>query len=346
MRDPTLQQRPPVPTVESMSDSAIVVAGGTGDLGGRIARVLLDRGASVRALVRHGTVQDRTERLQRLGVETATVDLDSASEVRAACSGASCIVSALQGLRDVIVETQTSLLEAAIEAGVPRFIPSDYSIDFTRFPAGQNRNLDLRREFHERLDERSIQATTVFCGAFADLLTGQMPLLLFRVNRVLCWGNADQRMDFTTMDDTAAFVASAALDPSTPRFLRIAGDQVSARELTVIASEVTAKRFHLLRPGGLGMLSALIEIARAVAPEETELYPGLAGYAVHAQHVRRSSKAAAARQRSLSRNALDARARGDLSAPGEFLNHSGSCDEPCLCLMQPKESNTWQPVTT
>ena len=159
-------------------------------------------------------------------------------------------------------------------------------------------------------------------------------------------GNADQRMDFTTMDDTAAFVASAALDPSTPRFLRIAGDQVSARELTVIASEVTAKRFHLLRPGGLGMLSALIEIARAVAPEETELYPGLAGYAVHAQHVRRSSKAAAARQRSLSRNALDARARGDLSAPGEFLNHSGSCDEPCLCLMQPKESNTWQPVTT
>ena len=107
-----------------MSDSTIVVAGATGDLGGRIARALLERGASVRALVRHGTAQERTGRLQQLGVEIAGADLDSASEVRAACAGASCVVSALQGLRDVIVETQTSLLDGAIEAGVPRFIPS------------------------------------------------------------------------------------------------------------------------------------------------------------------------------------------------------------------------------
>jgi hypothetical protein len=41
------------------------------------------------------------------------------------------VVSALQGLRDVIVEMQTVLLYAAIKADAPRFIPSDYSIDFT-----------------------------------------------------------------------------------------------------------------------------------------------------------------------------------------------------------------------
>jgi hypothetical protein len=43
------------------------------------------------------------------------------------------------------------------------------------------------------------------------MLTGQMPLILFKWKRVLHWGSADQRMDFTTMDDTAAFTASAAL---------------------------------------------------------------------------------------------------------------------------------------
>jgi nucleoside-diphosphate-sugar epimerase len=48
-----------------------------------------------------------------------------------------------------------------------------------------------------------------------------MSLILFKLKRVLYWGNADQRMDFTTIDDTAAFTASAALDPSTPRFLRL-----------------------------------------------------------------------------------------------------------------------------
>ena len=109
---------------------------------------------------------------------------------------------------------------------------SDYSIDFTKFPPGENRNLDLRRELHERLDKTSISATTIFNGTFADMLTGQMPLVLFKLKRVIYWGDADQRMDFTTRDDRAAFTASAALDPSTPPFLRIAGDQLSARELT------------------------------------------------------------------------------------------------------------------
>jgi len=186
-------------------------------------------------------------------------------------------VSALAGLREVILETQTLLLDGAISAEVPRFIPSDYSIDFTKFAPGQNRNLDLRRDFHKRLDESSISAITIFNGAFTDMLTGQMPLILFKLNRVLYWENVDQRMDFTTIDDTARFTASAALDPSTPRFLRIAGDQLSARELVTVVSDVTGQKFRLLRAGGLGTLSTLIKIARAIASGGNQLYPAWQG---------------------------------------------------------------------
>ena len=260
-----------------MNDSNIVVAGATGNLGGRIARALLERGASVKALVRHGSAREKLERLQELGVTIVSVDFSSTSELTTACSRAFCVVSALSGLREVIVETQTVLLDAAIKAGVPRFIPSDYSIDFTKLPEGENRNLDLRREFHRRIAKTSISATTIFNGAFSHMLTGQMPLILFRLKRVLCWGNPDQRMDFTTIDNTAAFTASAALDPSTPRFLRIAGDELSARELMAVVSEVTGKQFRLFRPGGLGMLGALIRVARTVAPGGKELYPAWQG---------------------------------------------------------------------
>jgi nucleoside-diphosphate-sugar epimerase len=248
-----------------------------GNLGGRIVRALLARGAGVRALVRHGTTGDKLGRLQELGVTIANVDMSSACQVTLACLHASCVVSVLQGLGDVIVETQTVLLDAAIKAQVPRFIPSDYSIDFTRFPPGENRNLDLHRDFHKRLDKASISATTIFAGAFTDMLTGQMPLILFKLRRVLYWGDADQRMDFTTMDDTAAFTASAALDPSTPRFLRIAGDQLSARELTAVVSEVTGKKFRLFRAGSLRMLGTFIKVARMVSPGENELYPAWQG---------------------------------------------------------------------
>jgi uncharacterized protein YbjT (DUF2867 family) len=260
-----------------MNDSTIVVAGATGNLGGRIARALRERGASVTALVRQGTATEKLERLQKLGVTIARVDLNSTSQLKEACSGASCVVSALAGLANVIVDTQSVLLGAAVEVGVPRFIPSDFSIDFTKFPPGENRNLDLRRDFHKRLDQAPIAATTIFNGGFTELLTGQMPLILFKFQRVLYWGSADQHMDFTTIDNTAAFTACAALDPSTPRFLHIAGDRISARELTAVVSEVTGKQFRLFRAGRLGMLGTLIKVARTLAPGEKELYPAWQG---------------------------------------------------------------------
>jgi len=103
-------------------------------------------------------------------------------------------------------------------AGVPRIIPSDYSLDFTKFSLGENRNLDLRREFHGYLDKTSISATTIFNGAFAHLLTDQRPLILFKQKRVLNWGDADHRMGFTTIEDTATFTANAALGQAPPRY--------------------------------------------------------------------------------------------------------------------------------
>jgi nucleoside-diphosphate-sugar epimerase len=62
-----------------------------------------------------------------------------------------------------------------------------------------------RATLYTRLDKAPISATTVFNGAFAELLTGQMPMVSARLRRVLYWGDGDQRLDFTTMDDAAAF---------------------------------------------------------------------------------------------------------------------------------------------
>lgn len=257
-----------------MTDSAItVLAGATGDLGGRIAEALLERGAEVRAIVRRGSARPKVDALNRRGVDVVPVDYDNFGELAEACAGASCVVSALSGLRKVIVEAQTSLLHAAITVGVPRFIPSDYAIDFPKLPDGRNRNLDLRREFHGRLDTAPIAATSILNGMFTDMLTGQAPIVLPRVKRVVYWGDADQRMDFTTIDDTALFTAAAALDHTTPRFLRIAGDVISARGLMEVASDVYGTRFRLFRAGGLGRLEKVIKVARFVAPGDDELYP-------------------------------------------------------------------------
>jgi uncharacterized protein YbjT (DUF2867 family) len=255
----------------------ILIAGGTGNLGERVINALLDRGAEVRVIVRSSSDIEKLNKIKKRGVNVFNVNMLSVEEISKACIGVSCVISALSGLREVIVDTQKVLLDAAIKAGVSRFIPSDFSLDFTKFSDGENRNLDLRREFHQYLDKSSISATTIFIGAFTELLTDQMPLILFKQRLVLYWGNADHKMGFTTMDDTAAFTANAALDFSTPRFLRIAGDQISARELKAVVTDVTGKKFRLFRAGGLGMLNVLIKIVRTVAPAEKELYPAWQG---------------------------------------------------------------------
>lgn len=258
----------------ALIDNAIIVlAGATGTLGGRIARVLLERGANVRAIVRRSSAPERVEELRKRGAAIAEVDFNDVSNLTEACLGGSCIVSALSGLQGIIVETQTLLLDAAVKAGVPRFIPSDFAIDFTKLPPGMNRNFDLRREFHERLNKAPIAATSILNGMFTHLLLGQAPIILFKFKRIVYWQDADQRLDFTTMDDTAQFTAAAALDSSAPRFLRIAGDQISARGLAEVTSEVTGQRFRLFRAGGLKRLETLIRITRAILPRSSAVYP-------------------------------------------------------------------------
>jgi|SRR5687768_13418823 len=256
-----------------MSDSVIVLAGGTGNLGAMIAASLLERGATVRAIVRKGGDLERAQKLRQQGVKIVEIDYASRPELARACEGATCVVSAMSGLRGVIVEAQTRLLDAAVEAGVPRFIPSDYAIDFAKLPAGGNRNFDLRREFKQRLDQAPIAATSILCGMFMELLVGPAPIILFKLKRVLYWSEADQLLDFTTIKNTAAFTAAAALDRSTPRFLRIAGDVQSARGLANVASEVTGERFRIFRGGGLRRLRMLIATMRALTPKTDSVFP-------------------------------------------------------------------------
>lgn len=250
------------------------VAGATGNLGRRIVAALAEQGAEVRAIVRPGTEGDKLENLRQNGVEIREVDMSSVPNLTRALEETACVVSALQGLHDVIVEAQSALLAAAVAAKVPRFIPSDFCSDYTKLPDGENRNFDLRREFSKRLDAAPIAATSILNGAFGEILTYGTPLLDFKTKTVGYWGSDHHRVDFTTMDDTAAFTAAAAMDASTPRTLRIAGIQISALELAAVAELVMKTKFQLVDMGSLQELSAHNKQERAAKPEgETEIFP-------------------------------------------------------------------------
>ena len=255
----------------------IVIAGATGDLGERILNSLVAKGAEIRVIARAESNAEKLRKFESLGIKVYNVATWTVEELSKACVGASCVVSVLSGLRNVIVDAQKILLDAAVAAKVPRFIPSDYSLDFTQFSDGENRNLDLRREFHAYLDKKPISATSIFNGAFTDLLTGKMPLILFKHKLIVYWGSADHLMGFTTMDDTAYYTADVALDDSAPRYLRVAGDQISARQLRTELVKITGEKYRFFRAGSMWLLGILIKIARSFSPGEHALYPAWQG---------------------------------------------------------------------
>jgi uncharacterized protein YbjT (DUF2867 family) len=254
--------------------SRVLVIGASGQLGRKIVRELVAaRRADVRVTHREATNKDALDALRETGAELVAADLTAPASLARACHGVDVIVSAVQGLRELIVDGQTRLLRAAEEAGVARMIPSDYALDFFKTEEGQNRNLDLRREFDRVLDQSSVRGTSLLCGAFMDLLAyGAMgpdqKTGIFRV-----WGDVDQPCDFTFTDDVARYVAELALDPEAPRVVRVAGDTKSARQLGAIFEEVRGKPVKLESMGSLDTLGAVIENLRAEDPAETNPFP-------------------------------------------------------------------------
>ena len=163
---------------------------------------------------------------------------------------------------------------------------SDYASDFTRLTVGDNRNFDLRREFYEHINNSPVKATSIFNGAFAEVLTYNIPLLDFKRKSVGYWEDPDWKIDFTTISNTAAFTADAALDSTAPRDLRIAGFQASANEIAAVASEVLQSKFNLVRLGSIEDLSNYNKRERAAHPEgENEIYPNWQRFPVYTKYV-------------------------------------------------------------
>jgi NmrA-like family len=255
----------------------ILVAGATGNLGGKIVDALLKYDVNIKAIVRNETDGFKIKTLESKGVKVFKVDTNDINKVTEICIGAHCVVSALAGLEATIIDTQKVLLNAAVLAKVPRFIPSGFAIDYTNLKVGENRNLDFRREFDHIADKAKIQSTTIFNGPFMDLLATDMPLILAKKKWILCWGSPNQIMEFTTTLNVAEFTANVAIDTNTPRYMRIAGDRMTCNNFVKLMTEISGEKYTIFRPGGIWLLNIMIKMARFFSPGTTERYPAWQG---------------------------------------------------------------------
>jgi nucleoside-diphosphate-sugar epimerase len=115
-----------------------VVTGANGFVGSHVARRLSDDGRRVRALVR----TPGSPELKRSGIEEIVGDFTNAEVVRAATRGADAVVHCAAGIgpdletaRHVNVDGTRAMVEAALEAGVRRYVQISTISVYAKSPA-------------------------------------------------------------------------------------------------------------------------------------------------------------------------------------------------------------------
>ena len=121
----------PTPPQKGSTPELALVVGATGMLGGEIVRLLSESGKKVRAIVRPDAPGEKRAALASLPIEIVPADLRDPRSIRAACEGATAIVSTATAIlsRDptnsiaaVDRDGQLGLVGAATEAGVECFV--------------------------------------------------------------------------------------------------------------------------------------------------------------------------------------------------------------------------------
>ncbi|MBF8184713.1 NmrA family NAD(P)-binding protein [Nonomuraea sp. K274] len=246
--------------------TTVFVAGSTGHLGRLVVESLRRRDVRVRALVRPGNTEGRKALAGDSAIEIVEGDIrDSHDSLTRALEGVDVLVSTVFGDAGVFVDGQVNLLRAAEKAGVPRWIPSDYSLAMDRLDYGDNDLVDLRKKAGDRTRDSTVASTPILIGAYLD--TVNMPWFQWidwESGTFSYWGDGDQPVDFSTYADTAEWTAEVALDPSAAgRTVRLVGDELTMKDLHQAMERGSGRRLEARQLGSIEELSAEIERLKA-----------------------------------------------------------------------------------
>lgn len=238
-------------------DATYLVLGAAGALGRLIVPELLKQGQAprVRVGVRGGAGGKHASLLKdwaTRGIEVLDADLDDAESLERACDGADTVISAVQGGPDVIIAGQARLLAVLKRSGATRFVPSDFAEDLFSIPEGINPYLDWRRTFDRQVAPSGIGFTHFLNGGFMDAVFSSPGLIDAEAGTIGFWGDGHMPMDFTSMQDVAAYLAAALADPNTLNStVEVAGDSRTVHEVADDYEAVTGRRLQRICHGSI-----------------------------------------------------------------------------------------------
>ena len=249
----------------------VLLVGGTGMLGGPIATHLLKQpDVQLRLLVRPGALDDPAKRanLESLlngGATAVAGELADAASLAAATRDVDAVVSVVQGGRNVIVDGQIALAEAAVRSGVRRMLPSDFALDVFKATPGEHASFDFRREADAAISQLDIEHVHVLTGALID---GFVDALFDHDARtVTYWGSGEEQFDATSVEATAQYTALAAVDRGlVSGKLAFVGERISFGQMADAVEQATGRTYTRRSLGSVDVLRTTVEGLRRSDP--------------------------------------------------------------------------------
>jgi uncharacterized protein YbjT (DUF2867 family) len=195
----------------------ILIVGATGQLGQELVTASRQQSADVHALVRPGTLRDEA-RMRPLRDASATIhegDLADESSLRRACGAVDVVISAVGGLQ---IADQANLVRAVKDAGVQRFVPSDFGLDPAAAGERSCALFDAKKAVQESVKAAGIPYTFIHANAFfsywafslGDItrLGGKIP-----PDEVNVYGDGNVMGALNSVPDIATVTVRAVHDP-------------------------------------------------------------------------------------------------------------------------------------
>jgi len=229
----------------------VFIVGGVGWLGSKITHELLEKSDDfkVKLLVRRSSWEKKREMIesfQKRGAEIVEGDVQDLQGLTEAMKGSDTVISVLGDEVILYSDDQFNVLTAAEEAGVRRFIPSEFGIDI------EDENdflLGRKVKLRHHLMKSKLEYTLVICGGFYEYSFGLPTGFDIEAKRPIAYlpGDGNQMFSAIHYADVAKYLPEILKDPTAKnRKVYVFGQNITHNEAVEIFQEVFHKKMRVV----------------------------------------------------------------------------------------------------
>ncbi|KAI4871162.1 nmrA-like family protein [Hypoxylon rubiginosum] len=202
-------------------------------------------------------------------VELVKGDAFDTSAIRSFAAGCDVVVCCYLGDPKLMTDGQKLLIDACAAEGVPRYVSSDWSLDYSKLELGQLFPKDPMIRVKAYLDAQDkVKGVHVLVGGFMDVMLSPMFGTWDDASTTFkYWGTGDEIWECTAYQNAAEYTAAVCADKNAVGIQKFVGQRTPFREIAKSFEKVYGVQPKLECQGSLDELFARMHKLRRDNPQ-------------------------------------------------------------------------------